>query len=63
MNATARDTFSEAWERTMEIRWMPMNNDPKPRFRLEQAWRSTDGRLEWRVVPSVMYSSGPEQGR
>jgi hypothetical protein len=53
----------EVWERTAELRWMPRDNSHAPRFKLEQAWRNPDGKVEWREVPKVLYGGDPDTGR
>lgn len=53
----------EVWERTTELRWKPLSGEDKPRFVLQQAWRTPDGRIEWRDVPKILYGGAPDAGR
>ena len=56
-------TSADVWQRTAELRWVPQDGSHAPRFTLEQAWRNPDGRVEWRVVPTIVYGGAPDTGR
>lgn len=43
--------WPEVWVITPELRWRALDNGNQA---LEQAWRSLDNRLDWRLVPTVI---------